>query len=108
MPIRQLADAGAQSTVASAITAAQTSATVASASGFPAILAGGGELSVVILDPGNPAWNKDPPLSTPYEYQQVNPIRPDILTFRPGCGGPPRSPLAVPTPKAFCARATIP
>ncbi len=107
MPIRQLADAGAQSTVASAITAAQTSVTVASASGFPAILAGGGQVSVVILDSGNPAWNKDSPLATPYEYQQVNGISGNVLTFGPGGGAAARSSFAGTTPKAFFAGSTI-
>lgn len=102
MPIRQLADAPAQSNTASgaAITAAATSATLQSASGFPAILAGG-QLSVTILDGGNPAWNPAAPLATPFEYQQVNGIAGNVLTFGPGGGGAQRLAYAGTTPKSF-------
>jgi hypothetical protein len=106
MPIRQLADAGAQSTVSGAITAAQTSVTLASASGFPAILSGG-QQSVTILDSGNPAFNPAAPLATPYEYQQVNGISGNVLTFGPGGGAAARSSYAGTTPKAFFAGATV-
>jgi len=106
MPIRQLADAGAQSTVALATTNSQTSVTLGSASGFPAILAGG-QLSVTILDSGNPGYNPAAPLATPYEYQQVNAIAGNVLTFGPGGGAAARSSFAGTTPKAFFAGATV-
>lgn len=105
-PLRQLANAGAQSTVSGAITSSQTSVTVASGSGFPAIIAGG-QFSVVILDSGNPAWNKDSPLSTPFEYQQVNGVAGNVLTFGPGGGSAARSSFASTTPKAFQPGATV-
>jgi len=105
-PLRQLVDAGAQSTVTAAITSSQTSVTVASASGFGAILAGG-QLSVVILDSGNPAYSAANPLATGYEYQQVNGIAGNVLTFGPGGGSAARSSFAGTTPKAFSPGATI-
>lgn len=102
MPFRQLADAPAQSNTASgaAITAAQTSVTLQSASGFPAILANG-QLSVTILDGGNPAFNPAAPLNTPFEYQQVNGISGNVLTFGPGGGSASRVSYAGTTPRAF-------
>lgn len=106
MPIRQLADAGAQSTVSSPITATQTSVTVASASGFPAIVSGG-QLSVIILDSGNPAWNPASPLATPYEYQPVNAIAGNVLTFGPGGGVASRASYAGTTPRAYFSGATV-
>lgn len=106
MPIRQTADAAAQSTVSGAITAAQTTITLVSATGFPAILTGG-QQSVTILDSGNPSWNASTPLATPYEYQQVNAIAGNVLTFGPGGGAAARSSFAGTTPKAFFAGATV-
>jgi hypothetical protein len=106
MPIRQTADAAAQSTVSGAITAVQTTITLVSATGFPAILAGG-QQSVTILDSGNPAWNASTPLATPYEYQQVNVISGNVLTFGPGGGAATRSSFAGTTPKSFFAGATV-
>jgi hypothetical protein len=106
MPIRQLADAGAQSTCSSPITAAQTSATLVSASGFPAILSGG-QQSVTILDSGNPAYNPAAPLATPYEYQPVNAIAGNVLTFGTGGGGASRAAYASTTPHGYFAGATI-
>jgi hypothetical protein len=106
MPYRQLSDAGAQSTVTGAITNSQTTITLVSATGFPAIV-GGGQLSVTMLDSGNPAWNASAPLATPYEYQQVNTIAGNVLTFGPGGGAAARSSFAGTTPKAFFAGATV-
>jgi hypothetical protein len=106
MPIRQTADAAAQSTVAGAITAVQTTITLVSATGFPAIL-GGGQQSVTILDSGNPNWNASTPLATPYEYQQVNAISGNVLTLGPGGGAAARSSFAGTTPKSFFAGATV-
>lgn len=106
MPIRQLADAGAQSTVSGAITAVQTSVTLQSASGFPGILSGG-QLSVTILDSGNPAFNTAAPLATPFEYQPVNTIAGNVLTFGPGGGAASRAAFAGTTPHAYFAGATV-
>lgn len=106
MPIRQLADAGAQSTVSGAITAVQTSVTLLSASGFPGILSGG-QLSVTILDSGNPAFNAAAPLATPFEYQPVNTIAGNVLTFGPGGGAASRAAYAGTTPRAYFAGATV-
>src|SRR5579859_8693 len=102
MPYRQLADAPAQSNTSggAAITSTQTSVTLQSASGFPPIV-GGGQLSVVILDGGNPAWNPAQPLATPFEYQQVNAISGNTLTFGPGGGAAQRVAYAGTTPKSF-------
>src|SRR5262249_11973391 len=102
MPIRQLADAGAQSTVSAAITSSQTSVTLQSAAGFPAILSGG-QLSVTILDTGNPGFLAASPLATPFEYQQVNAIAGNVLTFGPGGGAASRVAYGGTTPKAFFA-----
>ena len=104
MPFRQLADAPAQSNTAAgaAITAAQTSVTLQSASGFPAILTNG-QLSVTLLDGGNPAFNPAAPLATPFEYQQVNGIAGNVLTFGPGGGTAQRVAYASTTPRAFLA-----
>lgn len=102
MPFRQPADAGAQNFTSggAAITAAQTSVTLQSASGFPAILANG-QLSVTILDGGNPIWDPTNPLATPFEYQQVNGISGNVLTFGPGGGSAQRVAYAGTTPKSF-------
>ena len=106
MPYRQLADAGAQSTCASPITNSQTTVTLVSASGFPALLAGG-QLSVIILDSGNLAFSAVNPLATNYEYQPINNITGNVLTFGPGGGGASRAAYAGTTPKAYSAGATI-
>jgi hypothetical protein len=98
-----LADAGAQSTVAAPITNAQTSVTLGSATGFPAI-ASGGQVSVVILPPGYDPLN---PLALGYEYQQVNGISGNVLTFGPGGGGASRAAFAGTTPRSFLAGATV-
>lgn len=107
MAIRQLLNAPAQSTVALAITNVQTSVTVASAAGFGSILAGGGQLSVVILDSGNPAFNAGNPFATPWEYQPVNGIAGNVLTFGLGGGGAARAAFAGTTPSAYFAGATV-
>jgi hypothetical protein len=106
MPIRQLGDAGAQSTVTGAITAVQTSVTLVSATGFPAILSGGQE-SVIILDSGNPAYSANSPLATPYEYQPVNTIVGNVLTFGLGGGAASRAAYAGTTNHAYFAGGTV-
>lgn len=106
MPQRLFANAGAQSTCASAITSAQTTVTLQSASGFPPVVSGQ-QFSVTILDSGNPAFNANNPLATPYEYQQVNAVSGNVLTFGPGGGAASRVNYAGTTTKAFFAGATI-
>lgn len=106
MPYRQLADAGANSTIPGILGAANTTVTLQSASGFPGVVQGG-QLSVTILDTGNPAYNAAAPLATPYEYQQVNGISGNVLTFGPGGGAAARNSYAGTTPKTFFAGATI-
>lgn len=106
MPIRQLGDAGAQSTVTAAITAVQTSVTLVSGTGFPAILSGGQE-SVIILDSGNPAYSATSPLATPYEYQPVNTVVGNVLTFGLGGGGASRAAYSNTTNHAYFAGATV-
>lgn len=106
MPIRQLGDAGAQSTVTGAITAVQTSVTLVSATGFPALLSGG-QVSVIILDSGNPAYSANSPLATPYEYQPVNTIVGNVLTFGLGGGSASRAAYAGTTNHAYFAGATV-
>jgi hypothetical protein len=99
-------DAAAQSTIPLAVTNSQTTVTLVSAAGFTAP-ASGQQFSVVILDSGNPAYVAASPLATPYEYQQVNNVTGNVLTFGPGGGSAARSSYAGTTPKAFFAGATI-
>lgn len=106
MPFRQLGDAGAQSTCASPITNSQTSVTLQSTTGFPALLTSG-QLSVIILDSGNLAFSSASPLSTNYEYQPVNAIAGNVLTFGLGGGAASRAAYAGTTPKSYSAGATI-
>lgn len=67
MPLRLLANAGAQTTAPSAITAAASSIVGASTANFPAP-ATGQQFSLTILDSGNPGFNAAAPLATPFEY----------------------------------------
>lgn len=106
MASRLFVDAAAQSTVALAITAVQTSVTVASASGFTAPT-GSQQISVVILDSGNVSWNPANPFATPYEYQTVNNVTGNVLQFGVGGAGASRVVYAGTTNKAFSAGATI-
>jgi hypothetical protein len=106
MPLHLFADAGAQSTVTGAITAAQTTITLVSASGFPGI-ATSGQFSVVILDSGNPGYSASSPLATPYEYQPVNNVTGNVLTFGVGGGGASRAAYAGTTPRAYFAGSTV-
>jgi hypothetical protein len=99
---RIFANAGAQSTCASPITAVQTTVTLASASGFPSPAAGQ-QLSVVILDSGHPSFSSSNPLATNYEYQPVTSISGNVLTFGAGV----RASFAGTTPKAYQAGATV-
>jgi|ERR1041385_4783644 hypothetical protein len=59
--------AGGQSTCASPINNSQVTVVLQSTSGFPAPLSFQ-QFSAIILDSGNPAWDPDNPLATPYEY----------------------------------------
>lgn len=99
-------DAAAQSTCASAINNTQTSVTLLSASGF-ATPVNGQQFGVVILDSGNSSYSAANPLATPYEYQQVNGVSGNVLTFGPGGGAAARSSFAGTTPKSYFAGATI-
>lgn len=69
MPLRLIADAQAQTTVPGAITAAATTIVGQSTANFtqPQNF-GNGQISLTILDAGNPGWNPAAPLATPYEY----------------------------------------
>jgi len=91
-----------------AITAVQTSVVLQSTGGFP-VPSGVQQLSVIILDTGNPAYSAASPLATPYEYQQVNGNNTgtNTLTFGVGGGAASRTSYAGTTPKAFFAGATI-
>lgn len=102
MSSRVFANAGAQSTCASPITSSQTTVTLVSAGGFPAVPAGK-VLDVIILDSGNPLFDKNNPLATPYEYQPVSGIAGNVLTF----GGGVRAAYAGTTPHAYLAGATV-
>jgi hypothetical protein len=102
MPLRQFANAPAQSTVSAAITNSQTTVTLLSAAGFPALLQNG-QFSVVILDSANPAYNASTPFATPFEYQPVNNITGNVLTFGPGGGSASRAAYAGTTPHAYFA-----
>lgn len=102
MAPRVFADAAAQSTCATPITAVQTTITLVSAAGFPTIPSGT-VLDVIILDSGNPAYSAAAPLATPYEYQGISSIAGNVLTINGGV----RATYAGTTPKAFFAGATI-
>lgn len=106
MAIRQLANAAAQGTVAASITAVQTSITVAGGT-FPAILAGGGQLSIVMIDAGAPGYDSNNPLAVGFEYQQVNAIAAGVFTFGPGGGSASRVAYGGTTPRAFSAGAIV-
>jgi hypothetical protein len=69
LPLRLLADAGAQTTIPGVLTSGATSFVGASTANFasPQSFANG-QGSLTILDQGNPAWNPATPLATPYEY----------------------------------------
>lgn len=67
MPARLFANAVASSTCASAINNSQTTITLQSTSGF-LVPAASQQFSATILDSGNPAYNANNPLATPYEY----------------------------------------
>jgi hypothetical protein len=69
MPLRLVANANAQTTIALALTAGASSFVGGATANFtnPAALAGGvGRLT--ILDAGNPAYNAAAPFATPFEY----------------------------------------
>ena len=107
MPIRQFADAGAQSTVALAINNTQTSVTLQSASGFPAILANG-QLSVLIWDSGAGGYVAGAsPFTVNNEYQPVNNISGNVVTFGPGGGAASRASYAGTTPTSYSPGATV-
>lgn len=102
MAPRVFNNAGAQSTCASPITAAQTTITLVSASGFAAIPAGS-ITEITILDSGNPSFNPANPLATPYEYQPITAISGNVLTINSST----RAAYAGTTPHAFFTGATI-
>lgn len=102
MSARVFGNAGAQSTVASTITAVQTSVTLASAGGFPAIPTGN-VLDVIIMDSGAVGFNANNPLNSNYEYQPGSSLVGNVLTF----GGGVRAAYAGTTPKAYSANATV-
>jgi hypothetical protein len=107
LPLRQFADAGAQSTVSSPITNAQTTVTVASATGFPSIVSGG-QLSVIIYDSGGLGYVAGAsPFTVNYEYQPVDSIVGNVLTFGLGGGAASRAAYGGTTPKAYSAGATV-
>jgi hypothetical protein len=67
MAQRLFMTAAGQSICASPINNSQTTVVLTSTSGFPVPLSFQ-QFSAIMLDSGNPAWNKDLPLATPYEY----------------------------------------
>lgn len=69
MPLRLIADAGAQTTIPLALTSGATSFVGASTANFtqPQNF-GNGVGRLTLLDAGNPAWNPAAPLVTPFEY----------------------------------------
>jgi hypothetical protein len=98
--MRLFVSAAGTSTVPLSMTAVQTTAVLVSTSGFPVPLSFQ-QFSVVILDSGNPAWDANNPLVTPYEYCFVtgNNTGTNTLTFIRGQEST--------TGKAFFAGATI-
>lgn len=101
---RTFLDAPAQSTCDSPITAAQTTVQLASTSAFGApssIL----PVDLVILDSGNPAFDKNNPYATNFEYQPGtnNNTGTNTLTFNGGV----RTGYAGTTPKSYFAGATV-
>ena len=92
--------ASGQSTCASPINNSQTTVVLQSTSGFPSPLSFQ-QFSAIILDMGNPAWNKDFPLATPYEYVFCtnNNTGTNTLTITRGQEGT--------TAKSFFAGATV-
>jgi hypothetical protein len=101
---RTFLDAPAQSTSPGAITAVQTTLTLASTANFgaPTVAL---PTSVVILDSGNPAFSAATPFATPFEYQLItnNNQGTNVLTINNGVRGN----YAGTTPKAFFAGATV-
>src|SRR5262249_9193087 len=61
--------------------------------------------SIVILDAGNPAFDKNNPFATPFEYQSItsNSVGTNTLTINNGV----RAAYAGTTPKAFFPNATV-
>src|SRR5215472_2739876 len=103
MPIRLLADAGAQTTVSGAITAGATSVVGQSTANFPQPQnVGAGQASLTILDTGNPAFNASTPLATPFEYAYYTNNNTGTNTLSGLTRG-----VAGTTAKAFFAGATI-
>lgn len=69
MPIRLLANAGAQTTIALPLTSGATSFVGGITSGFPVPQSfGSAAARLTILDAGNAGWNPNTPLDTPFEY----------------------------------------
>lgn len=69
MPLRLIADASAQTTIALALTSGAASFVGQSTANFTVPQNfGGGVGRLTLLDSGNPAWNPAAPFATPFEY----------------------------------------